>query len=61
MKVLLYVRHQNLQQLTENNTIKWSTLYSQYLEEINTDLIDLLRSPVYNEEDEITDEESQEE
>jgi hypothetical protein len=45
VKVLLHVRHQDLQQLTENNTMAWSTLYNRHLEEINADPIDILGSP----------------
>ena len=52
IKVLLHVHHRDLQQLTENETVAWSTLYNCYLEEINADLIDLLGPPRDNEEDE---------
>jgi len=46
-----------LQELTENGTIAWSTLYDHFLEEINADPIDLLRSPT---ESEIIEEEEEE-
>ena len=59
VKVLLHVCHRDLQQLTENETIAWSTLYDYYLEEINADPIDLLGPPTY-EENEIIDEEDEE-
>ncbi|EXX58457.1 Pif1p [Rhizophagus irregularis DAOM 197198w] len=57
IKVVLHVRHQDLQQLTENGTIAWSTLYSHHLEEINADPIDILGSPIDDAESEIIDEE----
>ena len=38
-KILLHVRHRDLQQLTEN---AWSALYDRHIEEINSDPIDLL-------------------
>jgi len=59
VKVLLHVRHWDLQQLTENGTVAWSTLYNHYLEEINADPIDLLGSSI-DEENEIIDEEDDE-
>ncbi|CAB4420704.1 unnamed protein product [Rhizophagus irregularis] len=43
--------------LTEDRTIAWSSLYNDYIEEINADLIDLLGSPIDDEESEINDEE----
>jgi hypothetical protein len=59
IKVLLHVRHRDLQQLTENETIAWSTLYNSHLEEINTDPIDLLGQPIDNAENEIVVEEEE--
>ena len=41
-KVLLHVRHRDLQQLTENGTITWSALYDRHIEEIDFDPIDQL-------------------
>jgi len=35
-------------------------LYTRYLEEINTDLIDLLGNPIDNKKNEINDEENEE-
>ena len=55
IKVLLHVHHRNLQQLTENDTIEWSTLYSRYIEKINFDPADLLGPPLDHEESEIID------
>jgi ATP-dependent DNA helicase PIF1 len=60
IKVLLHVRHRDFQQLTENGTTAWSTLYNRYLEEINADPIDILGPPIDNEENEIIDEEDYE-
>jgi hypothetical protein len=57
VKVLLHVRHQNLQDLTKDRTIAWSTLYNNYVEKINADPIDLLELPIDDEESEINDEE----
>ena len=57
VKVLLHVRHQDFLELTENRTITWSTLYNNYNEEINADLIDLLELPKDDEESETNDEE----
>ncbi|EXX58670.1 uncharacterized protein LOC114530801 [Rhizophagus irregularis DAOM 181602=DAOM 197198] len=59
IKVLLHVCHRDLQQLTENETIAWSTLYNNHLEEINTDPIDLLGQPIGNAENEIVVEEEE--
>ncbi|CAG8802972.1 2782_t:CDS:2, partial [Cetraspora pellucida] len=50
IKVILHVRHHNLDQLTENNTVSWTVLYERYLEEIHADPVDLLGPPVDNEE-----------
>ncbi len=55
VKVLLYVRHQDLKELTENGTIAWLTLYNNHIEEINANLIDLLESHIDDEEREIND------
>ena len=60
VKVLLHVCHWDLQQLTENRTVEWSALYDHYIEEINTDPIDLLGLAIDNEENEIIDEEDKE-
>jgi hypothetical protein len=60
VKVLLHVRHQDLQQLTGNGTIAWSDLYDHHIEEINADPIDILGLPVDNEPDEMDDEEDEE-
>ena len=56
MKVLLHVPHQSLQKLDENNVFQL-TLYSHYLDTINTDPNDMLRYPIDNEE-EFSDKES---
>ncbi|PKK50046.1 hypothetical protein RhiirC2_803410, partial [Rhizophagus irregularis] len=56
VKVLLHVRHRD-QDLTEDGIIAWSSLYNDYIEEINADPIDLLESPIDDEESEINDEE----
>jgi hypothetical protein len=58
VKILLHVRHRDLQELTRNGTITWSTLYNQFLEEINADPIDILGSPIDDEQ--IIDEEEDE-
>ena len=60
VKVLLHVRHRDLQQLTGNGTIAWSDLYDHHIEEINADPIDILGLPVDNEPDEMNDEEDEE-
>ena len=57
VKVLLHIQHRDLQDLTEDRTIAWSTLYNNYVEEINANPIDLLGSPIDDEESEINDEE----
>ena len=44
----------------KNRTITWSALYDRHIEEINADLIDILRSHIDNETDEIIDEEDEE-
>src|SRR4051794_12813336 len=41
----------SIEQITENGTILWSTLYEQYIEEINNDAADLLSPAVDNEEE----------
>ncbi|EXX67434.1 hypothetical protein RirG_114390 [Rhizophagus irregularis DAOM 197198w] len=47
VKVLLHVLHRD-QDLTEDGTIAWSTLYNNYIEEINAYL---LGSPIDDEEE----------
>ncbi|CAG8846796.1 13885_t:CDS:1, partial [Racocetra persica] len=42
IKVVLHIPHRDIEQLTNNYTIEWSTLYNRYYEEINNDPIDLL-------------------
>ncbi len=44
----------------KNRTITWSALYDRHIEEINADLIDILRSHIDNETDEIIDEKDKE-
>ncbi|CAG8734130.1 634_t:CDS:1, partial [Racocetra persica] len=44
-----------LQQLTENKTISWTSLYKHYLEKINSDLPDLIDQTVDNEKSKIDD------
>ncbi len=51
------MRHRNLQELTENDEITWTNLYEHYIKEINSDPVDLLRSPVNNKDNEVTDDE----
>ncbi|CAG8509590.1 4776_t:CDS:10, partial [Scutellospora calospora] len=58
VKVLLHIRHKNIEQLTENGTVEWSTLFTRYYEEINVNRNDILGPPVDN-EDETTDDENQ--
>jgi len=41
--------------LTDNSEITWTNLYKYYIKEINSDSVDLLGSPVDNEDDEVTD------
>jgi len=60
VKVILHISHQSIQELIRNNTISWSTLFNQHIDEINNDLNDLLEHPIDNEE-EITNNDSQEE
>jgi len=57
VKVILHVRHRNIQELNEDGTVTWTTLYERYKVEINNDPNDALGEPVDKEEDEITDEE----
>jgi len=52
--VLLHVQHRSIQQLNENGNIPWSTVFSQQIDTINQDLIDLLRNFV-EQEDEVSD------
>ncbi len=65
VKVLLHVRHRNIEQLTENgdigHCIVWSTLYDHFIEEISKDPSDLLGPAVDNEEEIIAEEEELEE
>ena len=58
-KVLLHVRHQDIQQLTENGSIAWSFLYEHYIEEINSGLTDLLGLPTDNEENGIDEDDGE--
>ena len=60
VKVILHVPHRSIQGLTGDNTISWSTLFSQHIEEINNDPNDLLGHPVDNEEEDVTDDDDQE-
>ncbi len=55
--MLLYVWHQDFLELTEDETIVWSTLYNNYNEKINANLIDLLKSPKDNEKSETNNKE----
>jgi ATP-dependent DNA helicase PIF1 len=57
IKVLLHVPHRNIEQLTGNGDTSWSTVYSQHLDTINSDPIDLLGQEI-DEEVEISDDES---
>ncbi len=41
--------------MTDNSEITWTNLYKYYIKEINSDSVDLLGSPVDNEDDEVTD------
>ncbi|CAG8821888.1 19167_t:CDS:1, partial [Cetraspora pellucida] len=58
VKVLLHVRHRNIEQLTENGTVEWSILFTRYYEEINADGNDIL-GPAVDNEDETTDNEDE--
>jgi hypothetical protein len=60
VKILLHVHHRSLQELKENDSVTWSSVYNQHLDVINNDPDDLLGPPVNNEE-ELPDEESQDE
>ena len=57
VKILFHVRYQDFLELTEDGTIVWSILYNNYNEEINANLIDLLRSSKDNKENKTNDEE----
>ena len=59
VKVLLHVRHRNLQQLIGDGSIAWTTVYHQHIEEINSDPIDLLGQPVDNEREIIDEDEGE--
>ncbi|PKK68522.1 hypothetical protein RhiirC2_782186 [Rhizophagus irregularis] len=59
VKVLLHIRHCNMQVLMENGNINWSTLYDQHIDTINDASQDLLRQPVNDKE--VYDEESEDE
>ncbi len=57
VKILLHIR--SLQQLKENDSVSWSSLYNQHLDVINSDPADLLGSLIDNEDnEEVSDEES---
>ncbi|RHZ81257.1 hypothetical protein Glove_122g121 [Diversispora epigaea] len=60
IKVLLHVRHRNLEQLTENGNITWSILYDNFIEEINEDPNDVLGLAI-DKEEEIEEEDPEEE
>jgi ATP-dependent DNA helicase PIF1 len=51
IKVILHVPHRSLEQLTENDTISWSTLYEHFSDVINNDPPDLLGLSVDNEKE----------
>ncbi|CAG8734056.1 10884_t:CDS:2 [Rhizophagus irregularis] len=59
VKVLLHVRHCNMQVLTKNGNINWSTLYDQHIDMINNASQNLLKQPVDDEE--VYNEESEDE
>ena len=59
VEVLLHVRHRDIQELTEDGTIAWSTLYNNHIKEINADPIDLLGLAVDNTENEMANEEEE--
>ncbi|PKY60052.1 hypothetical protein RhiirA4_483313 [Rhizophagus irregularis] len=59
VKVVLHIHHQNFQQLTENSTISWLTLYSHHLEKINADPIVILGLSIYDAKSKIIDEEEE--
>ena len=50
-KVLLHVKHRNVEQLTENGDIRWTTLYNRFIGEINKDSNNFLGQAVDNEEE----------
>ena len=56
----LHVQYRYLQQLTENGTITWSTLYDRHIEEINANPIDILEQSLDKEADEVDNEEEDE-
>ena len=58
-KVLLHVRHRDIQQLTKNSSIAWSFLYEYYIEEINSGPTDLLGLPTDNEENGINEDDGE--
>ncbi len=58
LKVLLHVQHRSIQQLNENDNIPWSIVFSQHIDTINQDPLDLLGNPVDHEE-EFSDDDSQ--
>lgn len=56
IKVLLHVRNRNIQHLTEDGNISWSTIYNRHIEEIDADPMDVLGPPIDNENDEVIEE-----
>jgi len=60
VKVILHVKYRSLQQLRESDSVSWSSIYYQYLDVINNNLVDLLGPSIDNEK-EILDEKSQDE
>ncbi|CAG8622461.1 21469_t:CDS:2 [Cetraspora pellucida] len=61
IKVLLHVRHRNLNQLTENKTDLWSDLFNKHHAEIENVHADLLGLPVDNLENKFVNEENEDE
>lgn len=48
MKVILHIPHRSILQLNQNN-LPWSAIYSQHIDTIRNDPIDLLGEPLENE------------
>src|SRR3989440_1844252 len=61
VKVILHVPHRSIEQLKENSEVSWATIYNQQIDVINNDPDDVLGSPVDNEKEDLSEDESGEE
>src|SRR3954447_15876366 len=54
VKIIFHVPHRSFEQLNEDSSTPWSTIYNQHIDRINSDLNDLLEQEI-EEEIEISD------